>query len=289
MVPDIEREDRRRIEVVHRQVEEPLDLRRVQVERQHPRDPGDGQQVRHQLGADRRARLRPPVLPRIAEVGHHRGDPVRRRPAQRVAHDQEFHQVVVRRVRRRLDDEHVLAADVLVDLDEDLRVVEPLDPGLDQLHRLAAVHRDPPGDRGGQRSIRVAGDQLGLEEGVHGGGPRAAGVARRLSSPPGLAKPRRPRLRIAARPSPHRLARIRRLTWESSTHASRHVVSLGNAAPGPRGRRRARSPTSTRAAFPILKRMSLRRLRARAGRPARAALARQRPRARLLRRAAARS
>ena len=168
VVPDIEREDRRGIEVVHRQVEEPLDLRRMQIERQHPRHPRDGQEVRHQLGADRRARLRPPVLPGIAEIRHHRGDPVRRRPAQRVAHDQEFHQVVVRRVRRRLDDEHVLAADVLVDLDEDLGVVEPLHPGLDQLHRLAAVHRDPPRDRICQGPVRVACDQLGLEEGVHG-------------------------------------------------------------------------------------------------------------------------
>ena len=140
--------------------------------------PGDGQQVGDQLGRDRRARLRAAVLPGVAEVGHHRGDPVRRRPAQRVGHDHQLHQVVVRRVRRRLDDEHVLAADVLEDLDEDLGVVEALDPGLDQLDGLAAVHRDAPRDRGRERTVGVARDQLRLEQGVHCGPFRGAARVR---------------------------------------------------------------------------------------------------------------
>ena len=39
VVLDVEREDRRRIEVVDRDVEEALDLRGVQIHRQHPLDP----------------------------------------------------------------------------------------------------------------------------------------------------------------------------------------------------------------------------------------------------------
>src|SRR4029453_619325 len=46
-----------------------------------------------------------PVLPCVAEIGHHRGDPPRRRALQRVDADQELHQVVVRRVGGRLQDE----------------------------------------------------------------------------------------------------------------------------------------------------------------------------------------
>ena len=241
LVLDVEGEDRRGIEVVDRDVEEALDLRRVQVEGQHPLDPGDREQVRHQLGADRGARLRAAILPGIAEIGHHRGDPVGRRPAERIAHDEQLHQVVVRRVRGRLDDEHVLAADVLEHLDEDFRVVEPLDPGLDQLDRLAAVHRDPPGDRLGQRPVRVARDQLRLEQGVRQGTAlsrfKVTGV--RLPPPPTLAKPR-----DAAMPGSGR----RREPWPTSTTtSSRSRSSPTSPASGsrrsPPGRAR-RSPTS---------------------------------------------
>ena len=86
---------------------------------------GRAQQVRHQLGRDRHARLVLAVLPGVAVVGHDRGDPRRRRPAERVDHHQQLHQVLVDRVRRRLHDEHVGAADVLVDLERHLAVGEP--------------------------------------------------------------------------------------------------------------------------------------------------------------------
>ena len=65
-----------------------------------------------------------PVLPRIAEIGKDGGDPFGRRAPQRVDADQELHQIVVRRIAGRLDHEHVLAADVLVDLDEHFFVGE---------------------------------------------------------------------------------------------------------------------------------------------------------------------
>ena len=99
-VLDIQRKKRRGIKVVDRDVEEALNLGRVQVHGQHPLDPGSGHHVRDQLGRDRCPRLGAPVLARIAKIGHHCRDPRRRRPPQGVRHDQKFHQVVVRRVRR---------------------------------------------------------------------------------------------------------------------------------------------------------------------------------------------
>ena len=83
----------------------------------------------------------------------------RRRALQRVDQDQQFHQVVVGRERRRLDDEAVLAADVLLDLDEDLHVGEALHLASGQGH--AEVRADCLG----QRTIAVAGNQLEVRTG----------------------------------------------------------------------------------------------------------------------------
>jgi hypothetical protein len=113
--------------VVGRDVEEALDLARVQVEREHAVEAGIGDQVRHELGGDRSPGRGFPILPRIAEIRDHGRDAARRGPAQRIGDDEELHQVVVRRSGRRLDDEDVLAAHVLADLDEDLHVREAAD------------------------------------------------------------------------------------------------------------------------------------------------------------------
>ena len=86
---------------------------RVEINRQHPVRARHRDQVRDQLGRDRRARTGFPVLPGIAEIGHDRGDPSRRRALQRVDHDQQLHQIVVGRKGGRLDDEGVAAAHVL--------------------------------------------------------------------------------------------------------------------------------------------------------------------------------
>ena len=59
---------------------------------------------------------------------------LRRRAAAGIRHDQDFHQVVVGREGRRLDDEGVLAAHVLLDLDEDFHVGEAPHLALGQGH-----------------------------------------------------------------------------------------------------------------------------------------------------------
>ena len=62
-------EDRRGEQIVGRDVEEALDLPGMEIERQHAVGAGGGDQVGDQLGRDRRARSRFPVLPGIAVIG----------------------------------------------------------------------------------------------------------------------------------------------------------------------------------------------------------------------------
>ena len=167
VVLDVHGEDRGRVEVVHRDVEEALDLAGVQVERQNAVDAGLRHQVRHQLRRDRGAGRRAAVLAGVAEIGDHGGDARGRGAAQRVGDDEQLHQVVVGGVAGGLHDEDVLAADVVVDLDEDFLVVEPFDPGVGQLHRHAAIDRHAPGDRLGQLPVRVARDELEVDVRLH--------------------------------------------------------------------------------------------------------------------------
>ena len=142
---------RRREQVVDRDVKEPLDLRLVQIHRQHAIRAGRAQHVRHQLRRNRHARLVLPILPRVAVIRHHRRDARRRRAAERVDHDQQLDEVLVDRPGRvragRLHDEHVGAADVLVDLKRDFRVGKPPQPRLPEPARreTSAISRASSG------------------------------------------------------------------------------------------------------------------------------------------------
>ena len=93
-----------------------VDAERVRRRRQN--------HVRHELSADRDARLIFSVLTGVAvALRHHAGDARRRRASRGVDQDSISSEVLGRRIRR-LDDEHVVAADVLVDADGDLAVRE---------------------------------------------------------------------------------------------------------------------------------------------------------------------
>ena len=142
------------VEIVGGDVEEALDLPRMQIDGQHAIGARFGDEVGHQLGRDRRAGADFAVLPRIAEIGDHRGDAPRARAPQRIDDDEQFHQMVVGRIARRLDDEHVLAAHILLHLDEHFHVGEAAHHGLGegQLQRLA--------DGVGERAVGIARDQL---------------------------------------------------------------------------------------------------------------------------------
>ena len=141
-------------EVVGRDVEEALDLAGVQVERHDAVGAGALDQVGDELGRDGRARAGLTILAGVAVVGNDGGDAGCRRALERIDEDQQLHQVVVRRERVRLDHEDVLAADVLLDLDEDLHVGKAL--------HLALGGRDLQmcADRLREGAIGVAGDDF---------------------------------------------------------------------------------------------------------------------------------
>ena len=83
--------------MIHRDVEEALDLLRVQIHRQDAVGAGGDEQVGHELGGDGHARLVFAVLPGVTVKRQHRRDARRARPPQRVNHDEQLHQIVVRR------------------------------------------------------------------------------------------------------------------------------------------------------------------------------------------------
>ena len=142
------------IQIVGRDIEEALDLPGVEIDRKHPVGARLGDQVGDQLGRDRRAGGRLPVLPGIAEIGNHRRDPLGRGAAAGVDPDEQLHQVVVGRETGRLDDEQVLAAHVLVDLDENLLVGESPYAGVGERDFQIA------GDRPRERQVRIAGHEF---------------------------------------------------------------------------------------------------------------------------------
>ena len=131
-------------QLVDRDVEEALDLALVQVHRQDPVGAGDGDHVGDEPGRDRDARLVLLVRPAVGVERDDRRDPAGAGALERVDHDQQFHDRLVDRVAGRLDEEDVLLADVLEDLDEDVLVGELEDL---QLARLGAeIAADLPGE-----------------------------------------------------------------------------------------------------------------------------------------------
>ena len=88
--------------------------------------PDGGQDIGDQLGRDRLARAVLLLLPGIAEVRQHGGNPVRAGPPHGVNEDQQFDQIGVHRRAGRLDDESIRPAHALVILHIGLAVGEPV-------------------------------------------------------------------------------------------------------------------------------------------------------------------
>ena len=135
-------------------LKKPLNLRRVQVHKQRPMRPCRSHQIRHQLRRNRHAWPILAVLPRISVIRNHHRDPSRRRPLQRIDHDQQLHQVLVHRPAGGLHDENIRSAHVLQQLEVNLAIGEARHPGLTQRHAdvLADILR--------QRAIGCAGENL---------------------------------------------------------------------------------------------------------------------------------
>jgi hypothetical protein len=116
------------VDVIDRDVEEALDLLAVQVHGHDTVGPRRGDEVRDKLGGDGNARaMLPTVLTRIAEVRDHGRHSGRRGALDALDQHEELHQVLVDRRTGRLDDEDVLAAEVLHQLDGDLTIREARD------------------------------------------------------------------------------------------------------------------------------------------------------------------
>ena len=141
-------------QIVGRDIEESLDLPGMEIDRQHAVRTRDGDEVRDELGRNRRAGSWFAVLPGIAEIRDDGGDALGRRALQRIDANQQFHQIVVRRIAGRLQHEHILAADILLNLDEDFLIGETPDERIGQ--RKLKIRRDIAR----QRQIGIAGHQF---------------------------------------------------------------------------------------------------------------------------------
>jgi hypothetical protein len=138
------------VQVVDGHREEAVHLRRVQRHGEHPVGAGGLEQVRHEPAAERDARGVLLVRPGVRVVRHDDGDPRRRRPAGRVAHEEQLDEVLLRRRDERLHEEDVPFAAVRLQLHLEAVVGEPADP--------YAALRDPQvfAELGGQLRMRAA-------------------------------------------------------------------------------------------------------------------------------------
>src|SRR5215813_2774456 len=101
----------RREEVIHRHVEEALDLPGVEIHGKDAVAARGGDEVRNELGRDGDASHHLAILAAVAVVGKDRGDAPGRRALEGVQHHQKLHEVVVHGRAGGLDHEDVLAAD----------------------------------------------------------------------------------------------------------------------------------------------------------------------------------
>lgn len=127
--PDVVEEDGTGLQLVCRDAEEALDLRRVQVHGEDAVRTGRLDQVGHEPCRDRDARLVLLVAAHVREVRDHRGDPSGGGVPQGIDRDQQLHDPLVDRGTRGLDHEDVRPANVLLDLDHEVLVREPDDLG----------------------------------------------------------------------------------------------------------------------------------------------------------------
>ncbi len=111
-------------QLVDRDVEEALDLALVEVHREQPVGAGDADHVGDEARRDGHARLVLLVRAAVGVVRHDRRDAPGAGALEGVDHDQQLHDRLLTGVAGRLDEEDVLLADVVQDLDEDVLVGE---------------------------------------------------------------------------------------------------------------------------------------------------------------------
>ena len=135
-----------RVQVVDRDAEEAVHLRRVQRHRQHPAGARRDQQVGDQPAADRDARRVLLVRAGVGVVRHHHGGPAGRGAPGGVEHQQQLDQVLLHRRHQRLDEEDVALAAVGLELHLEAVVGEAVD--------FDGMKRERPGGRRSPRPDR---------------------------------------------------------------------------------------------------------------------------------------
>ena len=134
LLTQIAQQDGRSVDVVDRNVEKALNLVSVQIHGQHTRHTHSLQHVGHHLGGDwHTCGAGATVLASVAEIGDHGADALGRCTLERINHDQQFHEIVVRRSASGLHYEDIASTDVLFDFDGDFTVREATHIGCAQL------------------------------------------------------------------------------------------------------------------------------------------------------------
>ena len=155
------REHGRGVEVVDGNVEEALNLTRMQIDRQHAVGPRFGDEIGNQLGCDGRARRVLAILPCVAEIRNHRRYAARRGALERVDDDQKLHEAVIRGTGGWLNNEDILAAHVVVDFDPYFRIGKLLDP------RIRNRSKEFRGDAVRERAVGITAEQLDVRIRFH--------------------------------------------------------------------------------------------------------------------------
>jgi hypothetical protein len=144
----------RGVEMIHGNIKEALNLPRVKIDGEHAVHASSHEKVRHQFGRDRHPRAVFAILAGIAKEWQNGRDAGRAGTTHGIHHDQQLHQVLIRRRTGRLNDENVAAADVFVDLDKSLTVGESRQFG------GAELGAEDLGDQACERGVRGATEDL---------------------------------------------------------------------------------------------------------------------------------
>lgn len=128
-----------------------LNLTGMKVHRHHAGHTSRDHQIRDQLGGNRLASASLAILTGIGIIWHNSRDAVCRSALAGIRHNQQFHEVVIHRIRSRLNDENILAADTLADHDLRFPVVEMTDVCITE------IYTDVIGDFLCQLRIRITG------------------------------------------------------------------------------------------------------------------------------------
>ena len=140
--------------VIDGNVEEALNLRGMQVNKQSAVGASGGEQVGDELGADGDARAVLAILAGISVIGDDHSDAGRRGALERVDHDQQFHQMLVDRIAGGLHDKDIDAANIFEKLEVDFAIGKALQLG------LADRNSDVAADLFSKRTVGRAAEEL---------------------------------------------------------------------------------------------------------------------------------